>query len=312
MSATAATTPTTPTAATAIDRRTYWCHECDMSVTLSPSSSSSPTLLCPHCHSDFLEEMDSPNPNPNPNPTAPNFSFHSENFLLDSPYLHRLIHHLTHPSDTNNDGNDSSDLPPPRYLNPNSVAASRASLEALPTFKITPSFLQLDPILFCAVCKDQFVVDVEAKRLPCNHIYHSDCILPWLSQQNSCPLCRFRLPTDEGEDSGDAGATVTMTFGDLMEDHELFGLGSTLRHIARRNRLVFPALSAEGQAQAQGESLGPDNSVETVSSWPRQVLVGGGGGGGGDADFGAGAVANEDADAMMPEVRVSGSVSASS
>lgn len=103
-----------------------------------------------------------------------------------------------------------------------------------------------------------------------------------------------------------------MTFGDLMEDHELFGLGSTLRHIARRNRLVFPALSAEGQAQAQGESLGPDNSVETVSSWPRQVLVGGGGGGGGDADIGAGAVANEDADAMMPEVRVSGSVSASS
>ena len=113
---------------------------------------------------------------------------------------------------------------------------------------------------------------------------------------------------DEGEDPGDVEATVTMSFGDLMEDHELFGLGNTLRHIARRNRLVFPALSAE--RQAQGESLGPDNSVETVSSWHRQVLVGGGVGG--DADYRADEVANEDADAVMPEVRVSDSFSTSS
>ncbi|KAJ6777895.1 E3 UBIQUITIN-PROTEIN LIGASE PRAJA [Salix koriyanagi] len=53
----------------------------------------------------------------------------------------------------------------------------------------------MDPMLVCAVCKDQFLIDVEAKQLPCSHLYHPDCILPWLSNHNSCPLCRFQLQT---------------------------------------------------------------------------------------------------------------------
>lgn len=32
----------------------------------------------------------------------------------------------------------------------------------------------------CSVCKDCFSVGDEAIVLPCNHLYHPDCILPWL------------------------------------------------------------------------------------------------------------------------------------
>lgn len=51
--------------------------------------------------------------------------------------------------------------------------------------------------LACAICKDALAIGTEVNRLPCNHLYHPSCILPWLSSRNSCPLCRYELPTDD-------------------------------------------------------------------------------------------------------------------
>lgn len=49
----------------------------------------------------------------------------------------------------------------------------------------------------CAICKDVLTVGTEANQLPCRHLYHPSCILPWLNTRNSCPLCRYELPTDD-------------------------------------------------------------------------------------------------------------------
>lgn len=70
--------------------------------------------------------------------------------------------------------------------------ASRSSIEAMPTIKITNEHLHSDS--HCPVCKERFEVGSEARKMPCNHIYHSDCIVPWLIQHNSCPVCRVELP----------------------------------------------------------------------------------------------------------------------
>ncbi|GMI64485.1 BCA2 zinc finger ATL 16 [Hibiscus trionum] len=51
--------------------------------------------------------------------------------------------------------------------------------------------------LACAICKDILPVGIEVNQLPCLHVYHPSCILPWLSARNSCPLCRYELPTDD-------------------------------------------------------------------------------------------------------------------
>ena len=50
----------------------------------------------------------------------------------------------------------------------------------------------------CAVCQNDFTAGDECLRMPCEgrHLFHVDCIMPWLKMRNSCPTCRFELPTD--------------------------------------------------------------------------------------------------------------------
>ncbi|XP_072996023.1 E3 ubiquitin-protein ligase RING1-like [Typha latifolia] len=82
---------------------------------------------------------------------------------------------------------------PNRYGTP---PASKSAVNALPDIKISEELLASDEAQ-CAVCKDTFEIGVEAKQMPCKHIYHKDCILPWLELHSSCPVCRYELPTDD-------------------------------------------------------------------------------------------------------------------
>lgn len=70
--------------------------------------------------------------------------------------------------------------------------APRSAIDAMPIVRIAQRHLNTDS--HCPVCKDKFELGSEVRQMPCNHMYHSDCIVPWLVQHNSCPVCRLELP----------------------------------------------------------------------------------------------------------------------
>lgn len=49
----------------------------------------------------------------------------------------------------------------------------------------------------CVICIDELQRDSEATRLPCSHVFHSDCIVSWLGKSHMCPICRFKMPVEE-------------------------------------------------------------------------------------------------------------------
>ncbi|KAK3135239.1 hypothetical protein QOZ80_5BG0416490 [Eleusine coracana subsp. coracana] len=79
---------------------------------------------------------------------------------------------------------------PNRYGTP---PAKKEVVEALPT-------VQIDEAVSCSVCLDDLELGSQAKQMPCEHKFHSPCILPWLELHSSCPVCRFELPSEETKD----------------------------------------------------------------------------------------------------------------
>ncbi|GAV75174.1 zf-RING_2 domain-containing protein [Cephalotus follicularis] len=49
-----------------------------------------------------------------------------------------------------------------------------------------------DDELTCSVCLEQVNVGELVRTLPCLHQFHANCIDPWLRQQGTCPVCKFR------------------------------------------------------------------------------------------------------------------------
>lgn len=105
-----------------------------------------------------------------------------------------------------------------------SPPAAKAAVDDLPLIILSESDVQSSGGV-CAVCKDEISVGVGVRKLPCSHYYHGDCIFPWLAIRNSCPICRYELPTDDLEyersKGRSSGGRVTWD-SQVSEEFELF------------------------------------------------------------------------------------------
>ncbi|KAK7301152.1 hypothetical protein RJT34_12013 [Clitoria ternatea] len=78
--------------------------------------------------------------------------------------------------------------------------------------------------LACAVCLNEFQDDETLRMVPtCCHVYHPDCIDPWLASHTTCPLCRANLvPTPEGDTNININMhpVLSIQIPDDNEEHE--------------------------------------------------------------------------------------------
>ncbi|KAI0562722.1 hypothetical protein FGB62_55g069 [Gracilaria domingensis] len=75
--------------------------------------------------------------------------------------------------------------------------ASEEAIQSLPYVNVKKN--DKGQLNSCPICTEQFELHEIARRLPCGHMYHSECIVPWLKQHCTCPMCRKELPTDNRE-----------------------------------------------------------------------------------------------------------------
>ncbi|CAB4386312.1 unnamed protein product [Rhizophagus irregularis] len=86
------------------------------------------------------------------------------------------------------EANASAKGPPP---------ASKNFIKNLP--KVSKSEIKSDDT--CIICAENFSANekVNITKMPCNHMFDKDCILPWLELHNTCPNCRYEVESDDPE-----------------------------------------------------------------------------------------------------------------
>ncbi|KAL1914482.1 uncharacterized protein VTP21DRAFT_8865 [Calcarisporiella thermophila] len=71
-------------------------------------------------------------------------------------------------------------------------------IDNLPEVDITAA--QVAKGVECPVCQEVYTEGEKVLKLPCEHVYHGECIREWLKINNTCPICRYVI---DGRDRGD-------------------------------------------------------------------------------------------------------------
>ncbi|KAG8053792.1 hypothetical protein GUJ93_ZPchr0001g29551 [Zizania palustris] len=231
----------------------YWCYSCHRFV--RPMLHHQEGVLCPRCRSGFLEEMDAPPRRSSAayvrrrrnrrSAAADHSPFNPVIVIRRSPLVladDRLPAAATTTFDLFYDDGAGSGLRPlPEtmadflmgsgfdhllhqlvHIEAGAVRpcqnppASKSAVDSMPTIVISACHVDADS--HCAVCKEPFDLGTEAREMPCAHIFHQDCILPWLALRSSCPVCRHQMPTEaptHPATDGHAGAASEEDTGGL-------------------------------------------------------------------------------------------------
>jgi hypothetical protein len=150
----------------------------------------------------------------------------------------------------------------------------------------------------CAICIMDFEQDELLIRLPCKHLFHWDCVEPWLLKNGTCPQCRRHVVTGEelvekstsvvdgAESSGQGAPSASSSAATVPEPapHEAgdlagarrVSLRASLRASLRRSRRASrrdggdPATSSSPPPQEQQQPPPPQQQPQQQQQPPQQ------------------------------------------
>lgn len=74
--------------------------------------------------------------------------------------------------------------------------ASQKMIDLLPILKLDTDLIESSGGK-CTICCEEYIEGNTVIQLPCLHIFDKECLMPWLKQHCSCPVCRYELPVDD-------------------------------------------------------------------------------------------------------------------
>lgn len=190
----------------------YFCHGCHRVFTLgnglSPIGAS-----CPYCYCDTLEELSSISRGQNLYPVRRNsrgrfasmFGNHevsdaqTQRVTTAATMLRLLEAQLREELEQLQFAFETAQLRIGTEMRNAAPLVPKAKFTKIMLGKLRTCPLDVDTVCSqpsCPICSEDFAVDDCETRLPCSHIFHRACVLPWLEMKQNCPICRTCI-TDE-------------------------------------------------------------------------------------------------------------------
>ena len=112
----------------------------------------------------------------------------------------------------------------------------------------------------CAICLEEFEEGEKLRQLPCQHYFHTDCIVPWLTErQPCCPLCKQDVTEAVREDPELANSLSLFSESTLS-------LEAMRQRWFRSNPLLRPGQSPEDATSDYNGGEDPSNGAIELSS----------------------------------------------
>lgn len=167
----------------------FFCHSCHRVLSREVDSSD---RRCPHCNSTFIEELDQESRLMSSRQRYNGqLSLEQARRIANATAMLRLLE--TQLREELENLQRAFEAANTNYENRRKNKMSKIMRSHLRKAEVTLDQLCGQPS--CPICSEDFAVGTKATSLPCGHMFHGECVLPWLEQKQNCPICRLELPS---------------------------------------------------------------------------------------------------------------------